>query len=480
MSPLHLNWMDGMQNVPNGVRQYILELEKKNQILKEENQKFSNVLSGFEERLNCLEDEIKVLKEKNKKLQNRLRMYENPHTPPSKKRFNKGGNRGNSSSGKRGAPKGHRGASRKTPQPDEIIPVTADCCPDCGCMLDEPEHVETTTIEELPPPQKIRVKQYTFHTYTCPGCGCHFTTKHDDCPKTGVFGVNLLTYITMLRFHLRGVLRRTQSFLQHLCSFQISTAGIHNILLRVGDACKNEYFHLLQQVRTARWRYTDETGFHVNGEKWWLWNFRTDDDVSFAVIRKSRGRDVLKELYGEKPPCGADITDGWRAYSYLENVQRCWAHLLREVDDYKEKSSNGKKLSREIHQRFHDLTVFLDKDPPMEERKHQKNKWDEELAALVEAYSKFDDLKKPVKYIKFGLGCWYTCLLHPGMQPTNNLGEQAIREHVVMRKIIGTFRSERGSENYQYIASMFATWRLQGKNVFDELEKLLRRELCLS
>jgi len=25
-----------------------------------------------------------------------------------------------------------------------------------------------------------------------------------------------------------------------------------------------------------------------------------------------------------------------------------------------------------------------------------------------------------------------------------------------------------------------ATWRLQGKNVFDELEKLLRRELCLS
>ena len=54
-----------MQNVPNGVRQYTLELDKKNQILKEENQKFSNVLSGFEERLNCIEDEIKVLKEKN-------------------------------------------------------------------------------------------------------------------------------------------------------------------------------------------------------------------------------------------------------------------------------------------------------------------------------------------------------------------------------------------------------------------------------
>jgi len=71
-------------------------------------------------------------------------------------------------------------------------------------------------------------------------------------------------------------------------------------------------------------------------------------------------------------------------------------------------------------------------------------------------------------------------VLHPGVPPTNSLGEQAIREHVIMRKIIGAFRSEKGSEYYQYIASMFATWRFQGKNIMEELEKLLRKELCLS
>jgi transposase len=51
----------------------------------------------------------------------------------------------------------------------------------------------------------------------------------------------------------------------------------------------------------------------------------------------------------------------------------------------------------------------------------------------------------------------------------NNLGEQAMREQVIMRKIIGCFRSEKGAENYQYIASLLATWRLQGKNGFEEL-----------
>ncbi len=93
--------------------------------------------------------------------------------------------------------------------------------------------------------------------------------------------------------------------------------------------------------------------------------------------------------------------------------------------------------------------------------------------------SGFKEIGKPLTYIRNGLGCWYTCLLYPGMEPTNNLGEQAMREHVLMRKIIGTFRSEKGVENYQYVASMFATWRLQGRDIYKELEDLLRNELCL-
>ena len=66
------------------------------------------------------------------------------------------------------------------------------------------------------------------------------------------------------------------------------------------------------------------------------------------------------------------------------------------------------------------------------------------------------------------------------MEPTNNLAEQAIREHVIIRKIIGCFRSDKGAKNYQYIASLLASWKLQDKNIFEELEAILRKELCLS
>ena len=116
----------------------------------------------------------------------------------------------------------------------------------------------------------------------------------------------------------------------------------------------------------------------------------------------------------------------------------------------------------------------------MEERVSQKAIFKKKLEDIVDKFDGFDELKKPLTYIKNGLGCWYTCMLYPGMEPTNNLGEQAIKEHVILRKIIECFRSENGAENYQYNASLLADWRLQGKNGFEELEQLLRQELCMS
>jgi len=435
--------MDGLQNLPDEVRQYILYLEKR------------------------IQD-----------LERRLKAYENPHTPSSMQRF-KGRTGGTNPPGKRGAPPGHHGATRDRPEPDEIIPVTMDQCPQCGSYLGEAIDVESRTIEDLPPPQKITVTQYQLHIYVCPGCGNRVTATHPECPRVGDFGIRLLTHITMMKFHQRGVLRRIQESLEDQYGLQISPKGIHDILLRVGDALAPEYDRLLQRIRAARWLHTDETGMPVMGKNHWLWLFRTNQDDVLAVIRPSRGRKVLEEILGTAFQ-GAMVNDGYHSYRSMPIVQRCWAHLLREVDDFKEPMDHEQQLSEEMHQRFTMLKTFIGKDPPLHERVRQKEVWDQELQRIVDEYCSYDDTRVKARYIQHGLGSWHTCLLYPGMQPTNNLAEQAIREYVIIRKIIGTFRSEKGSENYQCIASVLATWRLQGKNLSEELEKSLRQELCFS
>jgi transposase len=425
------------------------------------------------ERLAEMEKEYLEMKEK-------LAFYEGAHVPPSVKTLKKNKEKRRSGKGRRGAPKGHRGATRKAPEPSELVDVKALECPECHRPPGEPVGTETSVIEDIAPPREMRVRatRFDLHRYRCQSCGHEFTTVHQDCPRVGVFGPNLLVYITMLKYHLRGPIRRVQDFLRQYSEFDISPKGVHDVLLRVGEACRTEYERLLGRVRAARWRYIDETGMKVNGKNQWLWIFRTDSGDVLAVIRPSRGRKVLDEVLG-KDHAGPDVVDGWKAYRRIDVLQRCWSHLLREVDEVEDASEDGKRLSEEVHGMYGELKEFLDKGPPMEERERVKPVLDEGMEDLVERYAGFEELRKPVGYIRNGLGSWYTCLLYPGMEPTNNLGEQAMREHVIMRKIIGCFRSDNGAENYQYIASLLASWRLQDKNMFEELEMLIRRELCL-
>ncbi len=77
----------------------------------------------------------------------------------------------------------------------------------------------------------------------------------------------------------------------------------------------------------------------------------------------------------------AGVADGWRAYNIFPILQRCWAHLIREVDAFIEKPG-GKELSGIIHGKYKALKEFLGKGQPasMEERKQQKKVWDREMA----------------------------------------------------------------------------------------------------
>lgn len=461
--------MDGMQNTSYDKQQYIKQLEQK--------------VREFEEKLNWykqreIEQQVKIAE-----LEKKLAFYENPHMPPSARKLSAEKNQDKKKPderGKRGAPKGHRGATRARAEPDEIVDVIAKECERCGSQnVQDLKNIDTSIIEDFPPPQKIKITQFNRHKVQCMDCGHEFISKHPDCPQKGNFGIFLLVYIIMLKFHLRGVLRKIQDFLLYDNDFEISTKGIHDILLRVGDICKINYEKSIEKIRNAAWVHIDETGIKINGKKYWLWIFRTNDNEILVVIHKSRGTKVLDEILGSdwnKPI----IVDGWKAYWKYLIVQRCWAHLLREIDTVKDISDKGKQLSEIIHHCFDNLKEFLAKNPSLDEREKQKILFEKMMKNIIEKYSTYKELQKPITYLRNGLGKWYTCLMFPGMEPTNNLGEQAMREHVIMRKIIGCFRSENGAKNYQYIASLLASWKLQDKNIFEELENLLRQELCLS
>ena len=76
-------------------------------------------------------EENKNLKEENEKLKRILLIFCNPHTPPSKEKLKKKKTR-DTAPKKTGAPKGHRGATRQTPDPTNTEIHKLLCCPHCG------------------------------------------------------------------------------------------------------------------------------------------------------------------------------------------------------------------------------------------------------------------------------------------------------------------------------------------------------------
>ncbi|EQD53325.1 putative transposase [mine drainage metagenome] len=112
--------------------------------------------------------------------------------------------------------------------------------------------MEKKTIFDIPPPQKVKVTEYDLDVYKCSNCGMEVKAKHIDCPQTGNMGIYLLNYITMLKYNLRGPIRRVQEFLLDNNDLALSVKGINDALLRVGDACRNEYSQIRDCIRRSK------------------------------------------------------------------------------------------------------------------------------------------------------------------------------------------------------------------------------------
>jgi len=440
-----------------------------------------------------IEERDIIIEEKSKKIealesqldesQRKLRVYENPNTPPSQQRLKKKQEK-EPSNKKRGAPKGHNGTTREHKDPDETIQVESDKCIRCGSEnireLDE-LGTEAKTIEDLPPIEEMRPKVIKFErkVYECEDCGVTFTAEDKRCPKKGRFGVELLLFVILLKFLPRAVLRKITEFMDYTHDFKITAASVNEIISRVADASTGDYNKLLERIRKSQKIHVDETSFSVLGKKWWLWVFRTDTDILLA-FNKSRGHFILDEILGEDYS-GIIICDGWSTYKYLKNaiIQRCWAHLLRVAKELKE-DIKGKELHNELKLMFEEIKIFRESNPIKEARQKKYEELTSRMDSLLKKYSGYEQLEKVTTYLENGKNNWFTCILYENVEPTNNNAEQTIREPVIVRKIIGAFRSENGAINYAKLASLIATWKLNNKNIKDELRSVIVNNLCLS
>lgn len=424
---------------------------------------------------------IEKLQKRIEELEAELKKYKNSNTPPSANKHLKPDTRGKGkkSKKKKGAQKGHKGTTRKQ-TPDRKETIDSNHCPNCGSNKLEDIKIHKKIIEEIPEPVTPEIVEYDIHEKKCNNCGHSFIPEECTVPIKGKFGFNIMVLIVFLKYILRGVLRKIVFFLNVGYGLKITPASVAAILERVARAADQEYEELKKRIKSAARVYVDETSFSVLGTNYWVWVFRTANDL-LLVIRPSRGRDVLQEILGMDFP-GIVTCDCWRAYDFFEKLQRCWSHLLRKAKKLAKsaKSRVSRNFYKSLKGLFAEIKVYNSKKHSIKNRQQKYNSMTLELNRLVNYYKKYAELKEVIVYIGNNLENWFTCILYENVEPTNNFAEQAIRETVIVRKIIGAFRSEQGPEDYSILASLLATWKMRGLHICSQLKETLLKygQIC--
>jgi transposase len=427
------------------------------------------------QKIKQLTEENINLKKEVDNLKRKLMLHENPHTPSSRRMYpTRTGDHTKNSKRFPGRPKGHKGNTRPKPKLIDITkaPEKKCICNHCGAPLSEPTRVEHHVFEEIANPKPKQVIDFLQFEYKCTTCNGYTSIRHPDCPPDGIFGKNALIQTTLMKFEERLPFEKIANQMECQHGLSMTAASAFDVTRRVCDYLAPEYDVILGRIRMAKVLYVDETGEKVDGKRYWLWVFVSESET-FFVLRKSRGKKVLAEVLG-KNFRGHIVCDGLKSYSnFSGRLQRCWAHLLREAEWLFEHCEEARSLYVALKRLYADLKVCLVGDPPASLRKKLKAAAKRRLRYWLKKRYESKEAKRFVGKISNGFDHWFTFVTVPGVESTNNRAERALKEPVVQRKIIGTFRNEKGTRIYETMMSLVATWKQQGLNPYEAMAQNL-------
>jgi transposase len=372
---------------------------------------------------------------------------------------------------KRGRKKGHKGVSRCVPtRPDRIVDLVLETCPRCDTRLGKPCGHRDHIVEEFPLLIQLLAILYRHYQYWCPGCQCMVEAgPHPEEPKHGKLGLRALLFCADLKHRLGIPYRKIREVLASLGAISISSGAIQQGMIRLAAFFTATYMGLVEALRKAKAVYADETGWKMDGLRWWLWVF-TNPELTVYQAAPTRGNVIPKTILGEDFD-GTVIADFYSAYNSLPGkAQKCLAHFFRELKACAARGSPAFLVFRDRVTRLLKQAIALrSRREKMSETAFSRrvDTIRRRLGECRRGSSTDPDVERLKNRMSIFRGEFLTFLTETGVEPDNNRAERAIRPAVVARKISGGSRSVKGAEAHAILMSIIQTCRQQGTNIMD-------------
>jgi transposase len=390
---------------------------------------------------------------------------------------------------KRGGQPGHDQHLRSPFPPEavnEFLPYTLDCCPDCGGTLvpsrRAPEVLQQVEIAACP----TSVTEHQGLAYWCPHCRTvHYAPLPEVVEKAGLFGPRLTALVAFMKGVCHASFSTIHKFLRDVVRVDVSRGYLAKLIGKVSASLAKAYAELFERLPGEAVLNIDETGHKENGAKFWTWCFRAQLYTLFR-IDKSRGSKVLIEVLGTEfnGVLGCDYFSAYRKYmrEFDVLVQFCMAHLIRDVKFLltlpgREDQAYGQR----VRDALRDLFAVIHRREKMTVARFQKALEAAREQVLKAATTRVPDTKHArnlAKRFRENGEAYFRFITTPGIDPTNNLAEQAIRFVVIDRHITQGTRSETGRRWCERIWTVIATCTQQGRAVFQFLLDSVQAHLC--
>ena len=394
----------------------------------------------------------------------------NPGQPADKKK----------EEGKRGAPKGHRGASRPVPENfdhEEYVAPPKTC--HCGCCTILPmDEYDDLYIEDIPPIMRVVTRQ-RYQRGLCANCGAKLRHEEAVNGPPVVTGPNLGVLLTIMR-QAGLTYGKLATMTTELLDIPLTAPGVLGIVTRMAEQLRPSYEEIKADLKQENVLNIDETGWKMNYQNAYIWCL-CNPRLAWFHPNKSRAGQVVKDILGEDYK-GTVVCDFYGGYNFFKNLQRCLVHFMRDVHTERKLLPGSVQLER-FEAAIKDLI-----DKGLEAAKLPEGDIKKQtLAELEKTLDKITKIPVPkgrpttlrkrlIRHRDELLA--FACT--PGVEYHNNRAERQIRPTVVNRKNSYGSATEKGAEHTCILNSVVETCRLNDKkpvgfirSVFDSAKEIL-------
>jgi len=376
--------------------------------------------------------------------------------------------------------KGHR------PPPEHIDETheapLPDACPDCGGPIDETQVEQQFQVEI---PRKPIHRQFNIHVGCCRQCQRRVQGRHplqtSDALGAAASQLGPDAQAAVVELNKQAGLShgKVTRVLNRLFGINLSRGGSAHTVLRTAQRCQPLYAELCTTMAQSEWVVLDETGWRLGGHSAWLHTIVGPHETVY-VVDPTRSGAVAERILGTDYD-GIMIHDGWSPYDGFFKAlhQQCLAHLLRRAHELLETATRGAvHFPRRILAILQSALGLRDRHEAGAISSHglaiARGRLTKRLGNLLWANKTNPANERFAQHLWNHRDQLFTFLTVPGLDATNWRGEHAIRWGVILRKVWGGNRTQRGAQAQSVLMSIWRTCWQRGVSALDWLSQRLR------